>query len=52
MIKTHGLTHIHLAVRDLAGETAFYERIFGMELDARRSDATTISYARPAPPIR
>lgn len=38
MIKTHGLTHIHLAVRDLAEETTFYERVFGMQRDTSRGD--------------
>ena len=30
MIKTQGLTHIHLAVRNLERAAAFYERVFGM----------------------
>ncbi len=47
MIKTHGLTHIHLAVRDLAIETAFYERVFGMEKDPHRSDDTIVSLRTP-----
>jgi len=31
MIETHGLTHIHLAVRDLDRSLAFYQQVFGME---------------------
>jgi catechol 2,3-dioxygenase-like lactoylglutathione lyase family enzyme len=30
MIKTQGLTHIHLVVRDLERSLAFYESVFGM----------------------
>lgn len=32
MIETQGLTHIHLAVRDLARAAAFYRDVFGMEV--------------------
>jgi catechol 2,3-dioxygenase-like lactoylglutathione lyase family enzyme len=31
MIETAGLTHIHLAVRDLARSLAFYTTVFGMK---------------------
>jgi len=31
MIKTRGLTHIHLMVRDLERSLAFYKRVFGVE---------------------
>ena len=31
MIKTQGLTHIHLYVDDLARSTRFYESVFGMK---------------------
>lgn len=31
MIHTGGLTHIHLAVRDLVRSTSFYRTVFGME---------------------
>jgi catechol 2,3-dioxygenase-like lactoylglutathione lyase family enzyme len=31
VIQTEGLTHIHLAVRDLEGAVAFYKQVFGME---------------------
>ena len=31
MIKTEGLTHIHLVVRDLDRSLAFYQGVFGME---------------------
>lgn len=31
MIKTQGLTHIHLIVRDLERSLAFYQNVFGLE---------------------
>jgi catechol 2,3-dioxygenase-like lactoylglutathione lyase family enzyme len=31
VIQTAGLTHIHLAVRDLDAAVAFYKQVFGME---------------------
>jgi len=31
MIKTHGLNHIHLVVRDLDRSLAFYQKVFGLE---------------------
>jgi len=31
MIKTKGLTHIHLLVKDLEGSLTFYKSVFGME---------------------
>jgi len=31
MIRTQGLTHIHLAVRDLERSLRFYKSVFGME---------------------
>lgn len=31
MIKTHGLTHISLAVRDPNRSLSFYEKVFGVE---------------------
>ena len=31
MIKTQGLTHIHLVVRDLDRSLRFYQSVFGME---------------------
>jgi catechol 2,3-dioxygenase-like lactoylglutathione lyase family enzyme len=31
MIKTQGLTHIHLVVRDLERALRFYQDVFGME---------------------
>ena len=40
MIRTEGLTHIHLAVRDLDRAVAFYTDLFGMEIDESRSDET------------
>jgi catechol 2,3-dioxygenase-like lactoylglutathione lyase family enzyme len=47
MIKTQGLTHLHLAVRDLARAVAFYTGVFGMEQDASRSDATMVFLRTP-----
>ena len=32
MIKTCGLTHIHLMVRDIQRSLAFYQTVFGMEV--------------------
>lgn len=31
MVKTQGLTHIHLVVRDLGRALRFYREVFGME---------------------
>jgi len=31
MIRTQGLTHIHLVVRDLERSLRFYQNVFGME---------------------
>ena len=31
MIRTQGLSHIHLVVRDLERSLRFYQRVFGME---------------------
>lgn len=47
MIKTQGLTHIHLAVRDLPRAVAFYEGVFGMERDASRSNDTMVFLRTP-----
>jgi catechol 2,3-dioxygenase-like lactoylglutathione lyase family enzyme len=30
MVRTHGLTHINLAVRDLGCALRFYEKVFGL----------------------
>ncbi|HZR80068.1 MAG TPA: VOC family protein [Candidatus Binatia bacterium] len=30
MVRTHGLTHIHLVVRDLGRSLRFYQQVFGM----------------------
>jgi catechol 2,3-dioxygenase-like lactoylglutathione lyase family enzyme len=46
MIKTQGLTHIHLAVRDLRRATAFYQNVFGME-DTGRGDDTMVFLRTP-----
>lgn len=35
MVRTLGLTHIHLVVRDLERSLAFYTRVFGLEERAR-----------------
>ncbi len=32
MIKTCGLTHLHLMVRDVQRSLAFYQTVFGMEI--------------------
>jgi catechol 2,3-dioxygenase-like lactoylglutathione lyase family enzyme len=32
MIKTQGLTHIHLMVKDLQRSLSFYQTVFGMEV--------------------
>src|SRR5688500_7036722 len=32
MIETEGLTHVHLAVSDVRRSLAFYETVFGMEV--------------------
>jgi catechol 2,3-dioxygenase-like lactoylglutathione lyase family enzyme len=31
MVRTHGLTHINLAVRDLTRSVGFYEQVFGCQ---------------------
>jgi catechol 2,3-dioxygenase len=46
MIQTHGLTHIHIAVRDLQRSVAFYREVFGMEMQDR-GDATTLFMRTP-----
>ncbi len=38
MIRTQGLTHIHLVVRDLDRSLAFYKRVFGLEERFREGD--------------
>ena len=47
MIKTQGLTHIHLAVRDLPRAVAFYTEVFGMEEDDGRSDEKMVFLRTP-----
>ena len=47
MIKTQGLSHIHLAVRDLPRAVAFYTDVFGMEEDASRSNETMVFLRTP-----
>lgn len=46
MIKTAGLTHIHLAVSDLRRAVAFYQAVFGME-DTGRGDETMVFLRTP-----
>ena len=31
MVRTEGLTHIHLRVSDLGRSLAFYQQVFGLE---------------------
>ena len=38
VVRTHGLTHIALAVRDPERSLAFYERVFGVRAYVRRPD--------------
>ena len=47
MVKTHGLTHISLAVRDLERSLAFYRRAFGVREYHR--DETSIQVQGPGP---
>ncbi len=47
MIKTQGLTHLHLAVRDVAASQAFYESVFGMQPDPSRSDESIVFLRTP-----
>ena len=47
MIKTQGLTHIHLAVRDLQPSVAFYRDVFGMEVQEGRGDETMVFMRTP-----
>jgi catechol 2,3-dioxygenase-like lactoylglutathione lyase family enzyme len=44
MIKTEGLTHIHLLVSDLDRSVAFYQTVFGME--ERFRDGPTLVFLR------
>jgi catechol 2,3-dioxygenase-like lactoylglutathione lyase family enzyme len=46
MIKTQGLTHIHLAVRDLQRSAAFYRKVFGMEV-IERGEPTMVFMRTP-----
>jgi catechol 2,3-dioxygenase-like lactoylglutathione lyase family enzyme len=46
MIQTEGLTHVQLAVRDLARSKAFYQEVFGME-DLDRGDDTLVFLRTP-----
>jgi catechol 2,3-dioxygenase-like lactoylglutathione lyase family enzyme len=47
MIRTQGLTHIHLAVRDLPRSVSFYTTVLGMESDASRSNDTMVFLRTP-----
>lgn len=47
MIKTQGLTHIHLAVSDLTRAASFYKSVFGMEEDISRGEAGMVFLRTP-----
>ena len=47
MIKTHGLTHINLAVRDLERSLRFYTQVFGVKEYYR--DSESIQVLGPGP---
>jgi catechol 2,3-dioxygenase-like lactoylglutathione lyase family enzyme len=47
MIKTHGLTHIGLAVRDPDRSLKFYEQVFGVKESFR--DESSIQVQGPGP---
>jgi catechol 2,3-dioxygenase-like lactoylglutathione lyase family enzyme len=47
MIKTHGLTHINLAVKDPDRSLKFYEQVFGVKEYFR--DETSIQVQGPGP---
>ena len=38
MIRTQGLTHIHLVVRDIERSLRFYQKVFGMEEQFRAGE--------------
>jgi catechol 2,3-dioxygenase-like lactoylglutathione lyase family enzyme len=38
MIRTRGLTHIHLIVRDVERSRAFYSKVFGMQVSFEVDD--------------
>ena len=46
MIETAGLTHIHLAVRDLTRSVAFYKTVFGMK-DLERGEEGMVFLRTP-----
>jgi catechol 2,3-dioxygenase-like lactoylglutathione lyase family enzyme len=46
MIETHGLSHIHIVVTDLARSLAFYEDVFGLE-EQFRSGPTMVFLRTP-----
>jgi catechol 2,3-dioxygenase-like lactoylglutathione lyase family enzyme len=47
MVKTHGLTHVHLAVQDPDRSLRFYESVFGVREYYR--DAESIQVLGPGP---
>jgi catechol 2,3-dioxygenase-like lactoylglutathione lyase family enzyme len=46
MIKTEGLTHLHLVVRDIERSLRFYRQVFGME-ELFREDDTMVFLRTP-----
>ena len=49
MIKTQGLTHIHLVVRDLERSLRFYKTVFGLE-ERYRDGPTLVFLNTPGSP--
>jgi catechol 2,3-dioxygenase-like lactoylglutathione lyase family enzyme len=42
MVRTYGLTHISLAVRDLDAALRFYQAVFGVEVVYREGDSIQV----------
>lgn len=63
MIKTQGLTHLHLAVRDLRRSLKFYTEVLGLQVrfwegehmvflgTPRAKDLITLRQAKPDEPV-
>ena len=47
MIKTCGLTHLHLIVKDLQRSLVFYKSVFGMEVKFWAGDGLVFLNFRP-----